>query len=223
MMNCYMNDFRMKFCLTLIIALLTQACGSVNFVEESGKEDDQPETLLTETDPRLRFTGYINSAFEVIVDGEEYADMEDFYTQELDRLPEKVANAGYGEDWDVRLDAELGLSDLWNNMKVFIAPQSGVGHQALTRVRQGGEFSVSFPNDGLDTDYRIRAVKRINVILTSETESKIICYNFSAHEENVPFHDEAHPVVLKDFSTRLTAYDCSLSDDKLDIPQREEL
>src|SRR5262245_31205746 len=69
-----------------------------------------------------KFEGYVMSAFAITVDEQPYEDMEDFYTQELDRLPEKVAAAGYDSEWKVSFEAEVGLSDLWRNMEVFVAP-----------------------------------------------------------------------------------------------------
>jgi hypothetical protein len=177
----------------------------------------------TEASDSLAFTGYVLNAFNVTVDGEEYADLEDFYTNEIARLPEKAKDAGFDETYKVRFDAQLGFQDLWLNMQVYLAPEEKQGFQGSARVDSNGKFSVELPNEAIDATYRVRANKRISVVISKEGETHKTCYNFSAIEKSIPFANDSKPIVLDAFNTSLTAYDCeSESNGGVQIPNRND-
>jgi hypothetical protein len=153
-------------------------------------------------------SGYVVSAFAVSVDGEQYADLESFYTKELDRLPARMEKAGYDSSFKFDFDAEVGFSDLYNRMTVYLLAQGSNGYQAKTFVNEQGGFKTFLPKTEMDLDYKIRANKRIRIIVTKDSERKIFCYNFSAKETSAHFNGELSPVILDDFATDITAYDC---------------
>lgn len=157
------------------------------------------------------FSGYVNSAFPVTVDEVGYTDMEDFYTKERSRLKTKVIEAGYDSSWNVGFDAQLGLADLWSGMTVFIAPVSNNGYLGQGTVGNAGGFNISLPPNALDAEYQVRAVKRINVILSKGAEVIKICYNFSAQDQSVLFSQREKPIVLNKFKTQITTYSCEIS------------
>lgn len=164
------------------------------------------------------FQGFINSAFELTVDGEKYNDMEDFYTKELARLPSKVNAAGYDNSWKVSFDAQIGLNDLWQEMKVYISPVVNRGFQGEGTVGAAGAFAITLPPAALDTEYRVRAVKRIAVVLQKQNETVRVCYNFSASEKSILFSEREKPIILDTFVSSITAYDCQLAESGIRVP-----
>ncbi len=185
--------------------------------QKSSKDTDNPKA--GEGDDVVMFLGYVVNAFEVTVDDKIYGDMEEFYTEELKSLPAKVAVAGYDESYDVQFDAEIGFQDLWRDMTVYIAPVNNRGYQGQTKVGRDGKFQLSLPKQALDEEYRLRANKRITVNITKENERNTICYNFSAVEKSALFTEEEKPIVLDQFTTKVTAYDCAVDEeDGLSIP-----
>lgn len=193
---------------------MVSACGTVvNLADE--KHDAAPAAItpppVVTSEPVVPkdFEGFVGGAFEVTVDGVVYADMEDFYTQEQARLPAKVKQAGYDESWTVRFDAQIGFSDLWRNMTVYLSPVDKFGYQGETRVEDSGHFAITVPASGLNHDYKARANKRIGIMLARGETQRKICYNFSALEKNVPFAGDSMPIVLDAFVSTVTAYDCN--------------
>ena len=198
---------KMKSALILAATCMTlSACGNIfNMDSDSATEEEKKEVP---TGPKT-FEGFIGGIFEVTVDDQKYLDMEDFYTQEVTKLPAKVANAGYDPSWTASFDAEVGLSDLWRSMTVYISPTDSLGYQAQTFVESDGGFSVTLPPAALGKAYKIRANKRIGITLTRGELVKKLCYNFSAVEMSAPFDDESLPIVINKFVTTITAYSCN--------------
>lgn len=159
-------------------------------------------------DEGLHFRGFVVGAFAITVDGKQYDDSEDFYTHEIDTLDEKVSAAGYGSEWKATLEAVVGFSDLRNNMKVYIAPKENRGYLGEGVPGAAGAFDILLPYDAKDTVYQVRAIKRINIVLSSASETRKICYNFSAIDKSVPFAEADKPILLDQFVTKVTAYAC---------------
>ncbi len=206
---------------SLILSIFLSSCGKE--VETKGESQSSPTE--TKAEPKaataITFRGFVAKAFELEVDGLTYTDMEDFYTQELSRLPAKVKEAGYGDDYAVRFEAELGLQDLWYGMAVYISTASATGYLGETVVQNDGQFLVELPQDAVNDTYRVRANKRINVVLTKGTEQIRNCYNFSAIDLSVPLKESSKPIILNKFSTSLTKYECERTNSNggLSIPK----
>jgi len=183
-------------------------CGNVFMNSDSDSASEEEPVVPTE--PKT-FEGFIGGVFEVTVDNQKYLDMEDFYTQEVAKLPTKVAAAGYDPSWTASFDAEVGLSDLWRSMTVYISPTDNQGYQGQTYVESNGGFSITLPPAALNKVYRIRANKRIGITLTRGELVKKLCYNFSAVEMSAPFDDASLPIIIQTFVTTITAYSCNES------------
>jgi hypothetical protein len=168
--------------------------------------------------PEVVVSGSVVSAFPVTVDGMPYPDLENFYTQELKRLPEKVRAAGFDDSYKVEFNANVGFTDLWNGMSVFVLANGKTGAQAMTYVNGDGSFKT-YLEPGSENNFKVRAVKRISIILTKEKETKQICYNFSAKEQSVHFSEKSNPIILNDFTSDITSYKCESSGETgLQIP-----
>ncbi|MCX6111180.1 MAG: hypothetical protein NTZ90_16415 [Proteobacteria bacterium] len=165
-------------------------------------------TAAASTGP-INFTGFVLNAFGVTVDGQPYGDLEAYYTAEVTKLPELAKAAGYDSSYTVRFDANIGFADLWTDMVVYIAPTSDTGYQGTSRVDNAGKFSVGLPAGASASTFQVRANKRIGVVISKTNESHNLCYNFSAENLSVPLTADSKPIILKSFTSSLTAYDCA--------------
>jgi hypothetical protein len=196
------------------------------FAISCGRDESQQSSATSNTNAsengaasnNVTFNGAVTSAFAITVDGVRYDDSEDFYTQEVSRLRDKAAAAGYN-GWETKFDAVLGFADLARDMVVYISPTEKRGYTGKASVGSDAKFRVELPADAQDSSYNVRAVKRVNVILTKAGESKKFCYNFSAVDKNVPFNEKDKPIVLDSFTSKLTLYACeSQQTDGIVIP-----
>lgn len=210
----------------ITVFLLAMGCGSG---EECAKDQYNQETSCSDGNTFLNavegeeaflIEGSVVGAFEVEVDGIAYADIEDFYAQESARLPEKIESLGY-EGYEVTFEAEIGYTDLTRGMTVFLAPEENRGYAAKTHVKSDDTFQFKLPNEAAGDVYRVKAVKRISVLISSESEQRRFCYNFAAVERDISYEDIDKPIVLTSFETRITDYKCEMADrlnDGLVIP-----
>lgn len=200
----------LKTLATLSALLVVAACGTAD-VAKSGSQaaasSDSSGGSSATANGKVTFTGSVVSAFAITVDGVRYEDSEDFYTQEVMRLPAKVAAAGYS-GWDATFDAVLGFNDLAHDMMVYIAPTEKRGYSGQASVGTDAKFLVELPSDATDSSYNVRAVKRVNVLLSKDGATKRFCYNFSAVDKNVPFNEKDKPIVLDTFVSKMTLYAC---------------
>lgn len=175
-----------------------KACASATKDESSGQKVDGESFILR---------GSITSAFVVNVDGHEYGDMEEYFTAENALLPAMVKDAGY-DGFEARFDAAIGFRDLSVGMTVYVQPQANRGYANKTVVAQNETFAVVLPAEAAGDVYQVRAVKRIAVVLTKGQEIKKFCYNFSAIDLEVPYAEKDKPIVLDNFKSSLTTYEC---------------
>lgn len=197
----------------LVLSLLSTACGSLDQVAaQKDKEDNKSEVKSDYT----QLQGYV-SPNNVTVDQKSYDDSETFYSEKLDQLNQELTKSGY-EGWKLKFDADIGLEDLSNGMKVFIAATGNKGYANESYVSANGQFSFTIPNSVNQYQYNIRAVKRIGITITppeynTDTVLKSIswCYNFSAELNN--FELDSEMVIMNSFTSKLTKYKCSTEDD----------
>lgn len=217
----------MRFLNVILLAALAyalNACGtdcsgnSQQYQNECQKDPD------TEQQPKQYFTiqGAVVGAFDVEVDGQSYSDIESFYTEERERLPLKIEDAGY-YGYDVDLQAKLGFRDLTNGMSVYVSSSEKRGYAARSVVQEDDTFLIRFPEDAAGDTYKIRAIKRISIVLSNKEETLTFCYNFSALDTNVLYDEVDKPVVLSSFKTNITSYECpeNQTGDNLHIPKND--
>jgi hypothetical protein len=214
--------FCIKFIPILTCVVLNTSCGKnegdcsgVGIDDCNEKEQIQESFLLK---------GSVVGAFEVVVDGNQYEDIETFYSEEIARLQDMANESGYFNH-TVVLDAEVGFKDLTNDMSVFVAPVQNRGYASKTKVSGDDTFTVKFPSEAAGDVYQIRATKRINLIITEKDtlETLIWCYNFSAVDSEVSYEQINKPVVLSSFETKLTKYSCEAKQNTgISIPKTGE-
>ncbi len=215
----------------LLVGVLT-SCGSIVYQDpnksssaktESTKGEGEtpkpaePPPVPPEPGPtNVIFSGYVSAAFELTVNDQVYVDSEDFYTQQLGELETQAAEGGY-EGWELKFEAEIGLADLKNGMRVYVVADEEKGYAKETDVKGDGTFSVEFPPDGTGL-YKVRANKRVGVTLTNPdpqaaaADKEVFwCYNFSAIDKEVKLEERDKPIILDKFVTKITRYKCSTS------------
>lgn len=218
----------MKTLLITTMIWITAGCGAqIEIPEEKtfNQEDVQKEKSSNEDEQSLvsyepiYLRGSVSSGFTISVDGQNYDDSEDFYTQQLDVLEAEKIENGY-EDYELTFDAALGLNDLKNGMTVYAESDGETGYSGETIVSNNGTFEIQFPAKADGERLNVRANKRIGIILKGpENELIYWCYNFSATTETTIGPDNK-PVILRHFNTKLTKYKCSgRRNNPLSIPQ----
>lgn len=204
--------------LILVVAMFLASCGQMSNCK-SGEEKNnigECKSELADNKSSVRsISGSLSGAFDVIVDGNSYSDIEAYYSSEIEALPARIEALGY-KDYSVKLDAKIGFKDLTNNMMVFISPVSNRdGYATKGYVGSDDKFNFVLPAFAPDASYRVKAVKRIALILTSETEVKKFCFNFKTVEVKADLVDgKSSPVVLNQFESELTQYDCAQAESK---------
>jgi len=213
----------MKTQLAILTVILNTACGQmtndksqIDCAKDSSKAECPKEKLGL-----ISVTGSVSGAFDVSVDGEHYRDIEAYYTAEVDRLAKRIADAGY-KGYDAEFDAKLGFKDLTQGMTVFLAASDGHGAAGRAYLGSDDTFFFRLPSDTSDGQYRLKAVKRISIKLTKDSEVKRFCFNFAASAEVEIVDRKSEPVILSTFESSLTKYECSqISDEGLSIPKAE--
>jgi hypothetical protein len=193
---------------------------TIDTVKDCFVSKDEIEKLKANPSETVTIRGSVSPAFEVTVNNRSFSDIEAYYSHLDSELPKMIEDAGYS-DHTAKLQANLGYSDLTNNMAVFIQTTDTRGYQQKTTLDSNGNFTVSVPKDGAG-DYKIKATKRLNVLLYQEDKLvATFCYNFSAVDLSVPFTDREKPIVLKSFTTSLTKYSCdqAASSNELSVPK----
>lgn len=220
----------------ILIFTMMVACGmdKEKTCQEDASKCEKVEPLETSS-PYFTLSGSVVGAFDIEVDGQGYADIEAFFSEENARLTARIVQAGY-VGYTAKLEGKIGFKDLTSGMTVFVAPQDNRGYAARTVVLSNDTFSIRFPEDAAYDVYKVKATKRINVKLTKLSEdaienenalelvdTKLLCYNFSAIDVAVSYEEVNEPIVLNSFETKLTEYACEdvAPSETLDIPNAE--
>lgn len=193
---------------TMLFALLFSGCGDALKDQQNDLNSQKEASPSPKESEPVRVNGYV-SPINIMVDGVSYVDSEDFYTQEVDRLTEKVKEQ-YPEH-KLYFDAEIGLRDLKRDLSVFLVA-TNEGRADETMVNGKGQFSFELPSKSdLKQTYLLRAYKRIGLRLQKGNETISWCYNLSAEREVMIETDKS--LILREFSTKLTKYQCNTKKD----------
>ncbi|MEN6636650.1 MAG: hypothetical protein ABFC56_12415 [Clostridiaceae bacterium] len=196
----------------MAMALALVGCGS-GFELKAGDAAKPTAAVADEQAQTVEFNGSVGYAFEMSVNGQKYSDIESYYTSEASTLLEKVAAAGHNVD-AVEFQGKLGFADFIEDMEVFVA--SSLGSQGKSVVDAQGNFAVTVPNlKKGPASFKVRATKRVQIVLFSGgVATKRLCYNFAAVEKDVV----ENPIMLSDFTTDFTLYDCEQQNAGIAIP-----
>ena len=165
----------------LIIIFLLIGCGSID-VETPAEKEKKHQNETTRKLTGLQLQGYISPIFEISVDGESYFDSEEFYTIQLERFEDEMHEAGYG-DYQLVMDAQLGLDDWKRGMTVYAVSIDDRGYAGEQVLNHSGSFTFQFPIEADGDIFQVRANERIGLKLIGPTETKYWCFNFFTNEQ----------------------------------------
>ena len=198
----------MKKILLLTLALF--ACGP-----DSKKSDEESAALQT-----VNFSGFVQRAFTLKVEGVSFNDSEHFYTRFISDLV--MTNPTYKDvlgKSEITIEGEYGLERFAANSSVFIASMAATGHlfQAITDSQ--GKFTVGVKPDALDETFKARIVVRIGLLIKNGSDSLHYCYLLHSIKEGVHLSESSKPIIFDDFKTQLNTYQCSDERNKgIEIP-----
>lgn len=205
----------------IIIVMSLVSCGDLPLEEEEGVLQQEQEQEMTTSSSSSVVSGYI-TPLSISVDGKQYMDSEDFYTKEINRLRVEVKEQY--PDYELTFEADLGLRNFKSGMYVFLAASGDVGIASESYVNATGKFSFNIDETvDLKLLYTLRATKRIGLKLVGkdkDIKEEVIhwCYNMFAQKEIAL---ENNPVVLRDFFTTVTEYQCQEGSDGIQLPSND--
>ena len=188
---------------SVVLGLALTAC---NVEDMEGEEEGVYEAayLGTENNEEI-FKGYLGGVFEITVDGVKYDSSEDWYNKEIEKIPARLAEAGY-PDAEFQFDAEVGLDDFAYDTKVNLQSQGGTGWAGSSQVvPNDGSYEIKLP-EGAFGRYQLKTVKRVSLTVNGD---KKFCYNFLGLAKDYDLNPESRPIIIEEFETKLTAYKCS--------------
>jgi len=202
----------------MMVVMLNVSCGVVpnDIIEKEGESESKSDSSANLFNGGFNVDGYI-SPLNISVNGKQYKDSEDFYTQELARLQQQVKKE-YPQH-TLAFDAAVGLKNFKTGMYVFLAAASDSGIASESYVDSSGKFSFAIGSEvDNKSQYLLRATKRIGLRLTKGTEVIAWCYNMYAEKEIAL---ESSPVILRNFETVVTEYQCSEPSEGISLPTNE--
>lgn len=207
----------MKALFLAALALATVGCGrETDSAVADAIRGTASDPAVADDTQNSYLKGAVTPAFELTVDGESYRDSEDFYTAELERLPSKIEAAGIDlTGLEVRFAAKVGLTDLPKGMTVHAIAQGIQGTAGMASVRSDGTFAIPLPKTKEPLTVQVRATKRISIeLVRGQKVEKKFCYTLSAQKSGLKATEF---LVLSDFQTSLTKYECSTNEKGLII------
>jgi hypothetical protein len=203
---------------SIMMLVLNVACGSIKDSELFNSADATKADANALPEGYFKVDGYI-SPLNISVNGKQYRDSEDFYTQELARLKAQVKKEY--PNHELSFDAAVGLKNFKTGMYVFLAASGDNGVASESYVDSTGKFSFMFDSKEVNTKdmYLLRATKRIGLRLTKGDEVISWCYNMYAEKEMAL---ETTPAILRSFETAITDYQCSEPNEGIQLPAKDD-
>lgn len=213
----------MKNVIAIVACFAIAACGR----EEKQKTGEaSPTVSKVEQEPftgDVQFSGYVQKAFTIKVNGKSFKDSEDFYTrfiQELVKPSYKDIAAS-----DVTLEGDYGLDEFGSDSKVYMSSVASDGHlfEGLTDAQS--KFTLTVKAEALDETFKARVAVRIGLkIAKAGADWLHYCYILNGSKDSIAVSEKSKPIIFDDFDTELTAYKCDEDggNDKLIIPDAEK-
>lgn len=205
----------MRSILCTLACVVCSGCGSIDGLNSS------TQAVPTPSSSSFVFSGSVQRAFEITVNGNKFADSEDFYTKFIDELI--LTDSEYAErfqDGNIEVEGTYGVSTFGSRADVFISAQNGDGYSFEARTDSSAKFKVEVPQ-AAEGSYKARVVTRIGLKLTSSSgDTSHYCYLLHSIRDNVEVSASAKPIIFDEFSTQLTSYNCNSQEvSKLIIPE----
>lgn len=205
----------MKFLFTFFTVLLA-SCGSLDWNKSDTEalckaNPAQCQAPAAKEEP-LVFSGYVQRAFTIRVNGIEFADAEDLYTRFLDELLlSDEVNRERFQDSVIEVEGEYRVDAFGSGSRVFLASQSGDGHAFEATTGRDAKFRLEIEEDVSEEIFKARVVTRIGLKIVTDGVEQHYCYLLHGYRDNIVIDEESKPIIFDEFSTQLTAYDCEKS------------
>lgn len=190
----------------LFLPLLLISCGSLVHHNGNNSDSEAPEV----SSDRLDFHGYVQTAFEITVDGVQFNDSEHFYTRFIQDLI--TPNYPELEGKEIEVLGTYGISTFGTNSPVFVAPSGSDGHLYSATTDSSRHFEVVVSGSSTGT-YRSKLVNRIGLLIDGEKS----CYLLTSTKDNITFEREV-PIVFSEYTTQLNTYKCEVGTNSIEIP-----
>ncbi len=191
-----------------IATAATPACGTL---EEKGS--DSQGGASEELPAQVLFSGCVQRAFALKVNGVSFNDSEHFYTRFIpDLILSKPEYAKAFQGAKVEVEGRYGLDTFGANTGVYLSATGGDGHlyQAVTDTQ--GKFSVTVEPKALNGVFKARVVLRIGLSIRHASGSQErFCYLLHGERSGIRISDSTKPIIFSDFKTQLNTYECEKS------------
>jgi len=180
-----------------LAAMLASGCGALDKKEDEAKPAETGD---------VEFSGFVQKAFTIKVNGKEFADSEQFYTRFIDELV-KPAYPDLAPK-DVKVEGKYGLEEFGSNSKVFMSSVAADGHLYEGRTDAASKFTIKVQAKALDETYKARVVVRIGLEINQDGAPARYCYILHGNRDGVAVSESSKPIIFDDFKTQLTTYRC---------------
>lgn len=202
--------------LLAFFTVLLASCGSLDWnksdTEALCKANPAQCQAPTPVEEPLVFSGYVQRAFTITVNGVEFADAEDLYTRFIDELLlTDEANKARFEDAIIEVEGEYRVDAFGSGSRVFLASQTGDGHAYEATTGRDAKFRLEIKEDVSEEIFKARVVNRIGLKILKDGTEQHYCYLLHGYRDNVVIDKESKPIIFDEFSTQLTTYDCEKS------------
>jgi hypothetical protein len=193
----------------LFLPLLLISCGTADLQPKDEGGTSTESTQTTSTD-KLNFEGYVQTAFEIRVDGVEFRDTEHFYT----RFRQDLITPNYPEyeGKDIEILGEYGHNAFGARSPVYMSPMSDSGHQFYAVTDTERHFKVVVDKAGTER-YRAKIMLRIGL----QIEDQKYCYLLHSTINEIVFK-QGMPIIFDEFETQLNAWECEDAPEPIEIP-----
>lgn len=154
------------------------------------------------TEEVLHFEGYVQTAFEITVDGVEFRDTEHFYSRFREDLI--IPNHPELAEAEIEVLGEYGHNKFGTDSSVYMAPMGNEGHQFYGTTDNVRHFNIDVNKAGDNAEYRAKIMLRIGLVIDGITS----CYLLHSTMEGIKFVSDK-PIIFDTFNTQLNKWQCS--------------
>lgn len=204
----------------LIVALLVSlaSCGKDPFAgEDLSNHPEDPSTAAA------TFSGYVQKAFAITVDGEKFDDSEQFYTNFIPALI--LPHYAVPVDAMLTVEGQYGMDEFGSNAWVFMTPTQNEGDLFQAQTDSYSKFTIQVTDAALNSTYKARLVIRIGLLVTQVgSDPDHFCYVLTGARDNIALTDKSKPIIFDVFTTQLNTYKCDqVTDSQLVIPSLKKI
>jgi hypothetical protein len=192
----------MRF-LAAVLGVTIMSCGGYDPYREKFPEEKTDTVKPTKT---VTYSGYVQKAFNLNVNGASFGDSEQFYTNFIDQLIKPT----YGDlkNAEVVVEGQYGMDEFGSASYVFMAPTVNEGDLFEAVTDQHSKFTVTVVPGALGELYKARVIIRIGLLVTIDRVADHYCYVLYGLRDGIRLADQAKPVVFDSFKTQLNTYRC---------------